>query len=108
VSLDPLKKGNNNNKHSISISRARKTNKTYRFYKKLGHLITPCFKYKIKKGREEKNKQPQQTIIVDFVESQSNGDVLLATNSEKRSYTEWFWILVVCIICVLIRLVFNK
>ena len=43
---------------------------------------------KIKKDMEEK-KQPQQTTKANFVEYESNGDVLLATDFEKRGFAVW-------------------
>ena len=87
--LNPLRRGIIVRKLSyISKSRGRKTNKTYHFGKKSGHLIAYCCKLKNKKEGEKKNKQSQKTAKVDFVGSESDGDVLLATASEKRKSTE--------------------
>ena len=57
----------------------------------MDHIQAYCWKLKKKKGKEEKEK----TVIADcVVESESDGDVLLATTSlattsEKRLGDDW-------------------
>jgi len=67
--------------------RGCKANKICHFCKRQGYLIVDCYKSK-NKEIEENNKQPQQTVETDFVQSNSIGDVLLATTFERRNSTE--------------------
>ena len=74
------KKGNGNRKKSRSKSRNPHANKTCHFCKKLGHIKANCWKLK------NKNDEKGNTATADcVVESESDGDVLLATSLATTS-----------------------
>ena len=71
------KKGNGDRRNNRSKSRNPHSNKTCNYYGKLGHIQANCWKLKKKKGKEK-----EKTATADsVVESESDGDVLLATMS---------------------------
>ena len=69
------KRGNGNKKKGRSKSRNPHANKTCHFCNKLGHVKADC--WKLKKKNEEKWKTATADCVV---ESESDGDVLLATS----------------------------
>ena len=77
------KKGNDNRKKNRSKSRNPHSNKSCNYCGKLGHIQANCWKLKNKKGKEE-NKKTAATDCV--VESEPDGDVLLATMSLATAF----------------------
>jgi len=85
------KKGNGNRKKNRSESRNPHSSKTCNYYGKLGHIQANCWKLKNRKGKEEKEKTATADCVV---ESESDGDVLLApmslaTTSKKGLRDDW-------------------
>jgi len=84
-------KGNGNKKRNRSKTKNPHSIKTCNYCGKLGHIQADRWKPKKKKGKEEKEK----TATVDYiVESESDGDALLATmplaiTSEKGLGDDW-------------------
>ena len=84
------KRGNGNKKKNRSKSRNPHSNKTYHYCNKLGHIQANCWKLKKRNGKEEKEKTATADCAVD---SESDGDVLLATSlatiSERGMDIDW-------------------
>ena len=80
------KKEGTRRKNSISKSKGRKSSKSYKYYRKLGHLVAECYKLKNKKVKEERNNQSAEASIVN---SGSDGDILLVTTTDNRDATTW-------------------
>ena len=71
-------KRGNGNKKNRSKSRNPHSNKTCHYCNKLCHIQANCWKLKKRNGKEEKEKTATADCVV---ESESDGDVLLATIS---------------------------
>jgi len=82
-------KGRNNKYKSRSKSRD-KNSKYCRYCKKKGHDIFECYKLKNKQDREDKGngKQPEKSAEANIVETESDGDCFIASNTEQRSKNE--------------------
>jgi len=83
-------KGRNNKYKSRSKSRG-KNSKYCRYCRKKGHEISECYKLKNKQNREDKGngKQPEKFPEASIVETESDGDCFVASNTEQRSKNEW-------------------
>ena len=74
--------GNGGRRKNRSKSRNPHAGKTCNFCSKLDHIVANCWKLKNKKEKEEKENQSKKPATADCVlESESNGDVLVATMS---------------------------
>lgn len=86
-------RGSSNRPKFRSKSKGRKIDKdkSCRYCKKTNHIISDCYKLKNKLEREEKakGKKIEKNAEADVVENDSDGDVLLATNTEQRGKNEW-------------------
>ena len=83
----------------------RKSNKSYCYCGKLGHVISECFKLKNKREKEEDNSHshPHEPIKATFVESDSDCDVLFGTDITKGSVSDWTLDSGCTTICIVIR-----
>ncbi|KAG6499814.1 hypothetical protein ZIOFF_039606 [Zingiber officinale] len=81
-------RGSSNRPKFRSKSKDRKIDKdkSCRYCKKTNHVISDCYKLKNKLEREEKakGKKIEKNAEADVVENDSDGDVLLATDTEQR------------------------
>jgi len=76
------KRGNSGRRKNSSKFRNPHASKTCNFSGKLGHIVANCWKLKGKKEKEEKENQSKKPATTDcIVESESDGDVLVATMS---------------------------
>ena len=85
------KNGNDNRKKNHSKFRNPHSNKTCNYCGKFDYIQANCWKLKNKKGKEKKEKTTTSDYVV---ESESDGDVLLATmslatTSEKGLGDDW-------------------
>jgi len=79
-STGKVRNGVRRNNHSKSKN--PHAGKTYNLCGKLGHIVANCWKLKNKKEKEEKENQSKKPATAGcVVESESNGDVLVATIS---------------------------
>nr|GEY14218.1 retrovirus-related Pol polyprotein from transposon TNT 1-94 [Tanacetum cinerariifolium] len=84
-SFDRGESSNKNKKHR-SQSREKYSNKSCKYCKKLGHIVSDCYKLKNKLEREGKGnnkKKPEKAAEVAIAKGDSNGDVYLAIDTEK-------------------------
>ncbi|GJV58470.1 retrovirus-related pol polyprotein from transposon TNT 1-94 [Tanacetum coccineum] len=84
-SSDRGKSSNKNKKHR-SQSRGKYSNKSCKYCKKLGHIVSDCYKLKNKlerEGKGNKEKKPKKTAEVAIAKGDSDGDVYLAIDTEK-------------------------
>jgi len=78
------KVGNGGRRKNRSKSINPHTGKTCNFCGKLDHIVANCWKLKNKKEKEEKENQYKKHATTHcVVESESDGDVLVATISGK-------------------------
>ena len=84
----PFGKEGTTRRNSRSKFRGHKSNKFCKYCKKGGHLIDECYSLKNKKEKEENNEQPQKSAKASILDSESNGDVLCVTMSNKRCAIE--------------------
>ena len=78
------KRGNDSRRKNHSKFRNPHVGNTYNFYGKFGHIAANYWKLKNKKEKEEKKNQSKKPVTADRVvesESESDGDVLVATIS---------------------------
>ncbi|GJU96176.1 retrovirus-related pol polyprotein from transposon TNT 1-94 [Tanacetum coccineum] len=76
----------NKNKEHRSRSRGKYSNKSCKYCKKLGHIVSDCYKLKNKLEREGKGnneKKPEKAAEVAIAKGDSDGDVYLAIDTEK-------------------------
>jgi len=80
-------------KTSKSNFENHKSNNLCRYCRKSGHINSECFKLKNKREKEEDNSHshPHEPTKVIFVESDSDGDVLFATSTERGSVFYWIF-----------------
>ncbi|GJZ24612.1 retrovirus-related pol polyprotein from transposon TNT 1-94 [Tanacetum coccineum] len=84
-SSDRGESSNKNKKHR-SQSRGKYSNKSCKYCKKLGHIVSDCYKLKNKLEREGKGnneKKPEKAAEVAIAKGDSDGDVYLAIDTEK-------------------------
>nr|GEY02727.1 retrotransposon protein, putative, Ty1-copia subclass [Tanacetum cinerariifolium] len=76
----------NKNKKHRSQSRGKYSNKSCKYCKKLGHIVSDCYKLKNKLKREGKGnnkKRPKKATEVAIAKGDSDGDVYLAIDTKK-------------------------
>ncbi|GJR33042.1 retrovirus-related pol polyprotein from transposon TNT 1-94 [Tanacetum coccineum] len=76
----------NKNKKNQSQSRGKYSNKSCKYCKKLGHVVSDCYKLKNKLEREGKGnneKKPEKSAKVAIAKGDSDGDVYLAIDTKK-------------------------
>ncbi|GJT50954.1 retrovirus-related pol polyprotein from transposon TNT 1-94 [Tanacetum coccineum] len=84
-SSDRGESSNKNKKHR-SQSRGKYSNKSCKYCKKLGHIVSDCYKLKNKLEREGKGnnkKKPEKAAEVAIAKGDSDGDVYLAIDTKK-------------------------
>nr|GEW71301.1 retrovirus-related Pol polyprotein from transposon TNT 1-94 [Tanacetum cinerariifolium] len=84
-SSDRGESSNKNKKHR-SQSRGKYSNKSCKYCKKLGHIVSDCYKLKNKLERECKGnneKKPEKAAKVTIAKGDSDDDVYLAMDTEK-------------------------
>nr|GEU55404.1 retrotransposon protein, putative, Ty1-copia subclass [Tanacetum cinerariifolium] len=84
-SSDRGESSNKNKKHR-SQSRRKYSNKSCKYCKKLGHIVSDCYKLKNKLEREGKGnneKKPKKAVEVAIAKGDSDSDVYLAIDTEK-------------------------
>ncbi|GJS41666.1 retrovirus-related pol polyprotein from transposon TNT 1-94 [Tanacetum coccineum] len=84
-SSDRGESSNKNKKHR-SQSRGKYSNKSCKYCKKLGHIVSDCYKLKNKLEREGKGnnkKKPEKAAEVAIAKGDYDGDVYLAIDTEK-------------------------
>nr|GEX59191.1 retrovirus-related Pol polyprotein from transposon TNT 1-94 [Tanacetum cinerariifolium] len=84
-SSDRGESSNKNKKHQ-SQSRRKYSNKSCKYCKKLGHIVSDCYKLNNKLEREGKGnneKKPEKATGVAIAKGDSDGDVYLAIDTEK-------------------------
>ncbi|KAH0765169.1 hypothetical protein KY285_001040 [Solanum tuberosum] len=82
-------KGSTSKRKFRSTSKGHNFSKTCCYCKKPGHDISNFYKLKNKNEREETNKKMQKVVEAGVVESDSEGDVLLAISDDKRNSSKW-------------------
>nr|GEU99515.1 retrovirus-related Pol polyprotein from transposon TNT 1-94 [Tanacetum cinerariifolium] len=76
----------NKNKKHRSQSRGKYSNKSFKYCKKLGHIVSDCYKLKNKLEREGKGnneKKPEKSVEVAIAKGDFDGDVYLSIDTEK-------------------------
>nr|GEU42904.1 retrotransposon protein, putative, Ty1-copia subclass [Tanacetum cinerariifolium] len=76
----------NKNKKHRSQSRGKYSNKSCKYWKKLGHIVSDCYKLKNKLKREGKGnnkKKPEKAAKVAVAKGDFDGDVYSAIDTEK-------------------------
>ena len=97
-------KGNGNKSKNRSKSKNPHAGKTCNYCGELGHIVANYWQLQNRREKEEANShEPAET---SFAESDSDGDVLFATSTERGAILIGFLILGVPIICVLTRIGF--
>nr|GEU67069.1 retrotransposon protein, putative, Ty1-copia subclass [Tanacetum cinerariifolium] len=84
-SSDRGESSDKNKKHQ-SQSRGKYSNKSCKYCKKLGHIVSDCYKLKNKLEREGKGnneKKPEKASEVAIAKGDYDGDVYLAIDTEK-------------------------
>jgi len=76
-------KGNDNMSKNRSKSKNSHVEKTSNYCGKLGHIVANCWQLQKKREKEEDNSHKPAKI--SFAESDSDGDVLFATSTERES-----------------------
>nr|GEW27184.1 retrovirus-related Pol polyprotein from transposon TNT 1-94 [Tanacetum cinerariifolium] len=84
-SSDRGESSNKNKKHR-SQSHGKYSNKSCKYCKKLGHIVSDCYKLKNKLKREGKannKKKPEKAAEIAIAKCDSDGDVYLAIDTKK-------------------------
>jgi len=78
-----IEKENSNRIKNRSKCRNPLASKAYNYYSKLGHIVANC--WKLQNKREKKEDSSHEPAEVSFAESDSDGDILFASSTERWS-----------------------